>query len=177
MDQNQYILRFGPNNQLVVPDNQQINAWEEYKSRLRASLPSHSVFLRKWWRNRLIECLRRQLNAKNMNIPRYKWRTEEQLWKEYPWARNKWNTDSIRLQVLCPTYQQFINRWFERKMRDFFVRTMNLNRRRNRRNHFRIDLFLVKLFLCEHRICYAIRLNAMFWISIAMYLIFILIEE
>ncbi len=88
-------MRFGTNNQLVVPDNQQINAWEEYKSRLRASLPSHSVFLRKWWRNRLIECLRRQLNAKNMNIPRYKCGTEEQLWKEYPWARNKWNTDSI----------------------------------------------------------------------------------
>jgi hypothetical protein len=163
---------FGQNGNIAI----ELDLWDEWESYkddiLSEHIPSHKELLRRWWRTRLTAYIVRTLEKKGLKPnPRHEFGTEENLFERYPWMREGWLSHKIQLEVLVPTKEVLLKRWWHRKRHDFFMKHTAI-RGKKRIKRLKLDVFVERLLWCRHLSCWCIRINVLVVVNLALYLIY-----
>ena len=152
-----------------------VQAWKKHSHELRLWLPSDEELLRRWWRLMFVCFVQRSLRKNGYPKHPYKqWGTEEYILNRYPFLRELWYKQRLKLMAFIPLIQTLRKRWWMNKRHDLCKRWQR-DRTRKVKRRLRMERVLGRLLWCQHKRCWLLRINlliALFVISILIYFSF-----
>ncbi len=149
--------------------------WKRHLKYLRKVLPTDEELRRRWWRRRFRAFVHRMLRKYGYSPHPYnEWGTDEYILGVYPWMRPLWIQDQQRLTIFMPLIETLRKSWWTQKRLKFGYRNGILDRKERVLRHVNLAQIIERLVWCEHRECWAFRLNVVIVVIVLSILLYYL---
>ena len=160
-------------NEFFHIDGEVIERWRKKIKELELTLPNDEELLRRWWRLKFHDFVRKTLKARGFaKHHSKKWSTEEHMINSvYPWMRDLWFVERVRLSGLMPSMPKLRRSWWMQKRETAHLKYKA--RGEKQRHHLRLDVVLSRLLWCRHRECWKLRAIVLLQLIVVLSVIYI----